>query len=321
LSRKYDDGGVAGNIFNIAHRDSKTSHKALVDALEAYFTAGHDTSGDKSSDNHIASVTVKMAALQRQYGFKSRDIAATYLILVHASLANMTPTLFWCVVHVFSRPSLLAQLRDELRAALIIEGKTALVDTDWIQSSCPLLVSMLNETQRLVTIGTLHRQVLEDTTVSANYNKNQEQSYRLKKGTILLISQASVLRDPAIWGPNASEFDATRFLETQSRTTKKSPGEKLRKAAFYPFGGGKDRCPGRHFATTELLGNMAVLFSGYDITAIGGGPISQPDFNACKLTTDTARPHADADLRVRVERRKGWEEVLWKVKNSSAQSI
>ena len=305
-------------MFDIAYRNSKKARNTMVDALEAYFTAGYDTSGDKGSDNHIASLTVDMAAMQRQYGFTTREIAATYVIVVHASLANVAPTLFWCVAYVFSRPSLLAQLRDELRAALTIEGKTAFVDADWIQSKCPLLVSVLNETQRLVSIGTLHRQILDDTTVSANSNKNQVQSWLLKKGTNLLISQTSAHRDPAIWGLNASEFDANRFLETQQSTTDKSSDEGLRKSAYYPFGGGKDRCPGRYFATTELLGSMAVLFSGYDITAVGGGPISQPEFGACKLTTDTARPHPDADLRVRVERRKGWEEVSWKVKNNSA---
>ncbi|EDU45700.1 conserved hypothetical protein [Pyrenophora tritici-repentis Pt-1C-BFP] len=271
----------------------------------------------KNSDNHIASLTVDMAAMQREHGFTARDIAATYLIIIHAAVANVVPTLFWCVTYVFSQPALLVELRDELSAAVTIEANTAVVDADRIQSNCPLLLSVLRETQRLVSVGTLHRRVVDDTVVSTHRRESQGQSYLLKKGTNMLISMKSAHRNPLTWGPTANEFHADRFLEKQPSAMEENPDDSthLRRVGYFPFGGGQDQCPGRHFAITHIMGTMAVLILGHDITAVGGGPISQPGFGPCRMTEDTVRPHPDADLGVRIERRQGWEEVVWQVRN------
>ncbi|KAL5427134.1 hypothetical protein PMIN06_012908 [Paraphaeosphaeria minitans] len=200
---------------------------------------------------------------------------------------------------------------------------TALIDADKIESSCPFLLSVIRETQRLVAIGTLHRRVLEDTIVSADRNEDRSMSYLLKKGTSVLLPVASAHRDPLIWGPTANDFDPNRFLSPQLRDEavgeenrekalhEENTSARLRKTAYFPFGGGKELCPGRYFAITELLGTMAVLILGYNITAVDGGPLEQPMFGPSKMTASSARPHSDADLRVRIRRRENWEEVIW----------
>ncbi|KAI0582960.1 Cytochrome P450 [Pyrenophora tritici-repentis] len=316
---QFEDGDPTDSttVFDLTFRSSKKAHLTLVNVLEAYFTAGHDRLNVKNSDNHIASLTVDMAAMQREHGFTARDIAATYLIIIHAAVANVVPTLFWCVTYVFSQPALLVELRDELSAAVTIEANTAVVDADRIQSNCPLLLSVLRETQRLVSVGTLHRRVVDDTVVSTHRRESQGQSYLLKKGTNMLISMKSAHRNPLTWGPTANEFHADRFLEKQPSAMEENPDDSthLRRVGYFPFGGGQDQCPGRHFAITHIMGTMAVLILGHDITAVGGGPISQPGFGPCRMTEDTVRPHPDADLGVRIERRQGWEEVVWQVRN------
>jgi cytochrome P450 len=162
-------------------------------------------------------------------------------------------------------------------------------------------------------------------------HENQKRSYILKKGTSILLPVANAHRNPLIWGPTANEFDANRFLGLQSHlrdgtTTdenwekvvdEESSSARLRKTAYFPFGGGRELCPGRYFATTEVLGTMAVLVLGFDIRAVDGGPLKQPMFGPSKITAATARPHPDSDLRVRIGRREGWEEVVWEVKDFS----
>ncbi|KAF7445539.1 CypX Cytochrome P450 [Pyrenophora tritici-repentis] len=279
----FEAGDPPGRTFllDVTYRNSKKSHDAMVDALEAYFAAGYDTPRDKSNNSYVAPLTIDTAAIQLMIDEKDA-------------------------------------LKEDRRP------QTALVYADKIESSCPLLLSVLRETQRLVAIGTLHSRVVEDTVVSADRSDVQTQSCLLKKGTSILLPVTNAHRDPVIWGPTANEFDANRSLGTQphlceatmkdkssrKRVEEENDLARLRKAAYFPFGGGKRLCLGRYFATTEVLDTMAVLILGYNIRAVDGGPIKQPMFGLSKMTAATARPHPDADMKVQIERRGGWEKVI-----------
>lgn len=281
----------------------RTTWKTQYTALEAYFAAGHELPsqeavGDKENDNYVAPLTIDTAAIQRDYGFSSREIGATYVTIAHGALVNMVPTLFWCVAYVFSRPLLVTRLRDELLAAVVIEDvrkegrQNVLVDADSIESCCPLLLSVFRETQRLVAIGTLHRRVVEDTIVSGDHGDSgetgQKQSYLLKKGTSILMPVANKHRSQLIRGATGNEFDADRFLglhpgngnrnvpinatvekvDSGEDVLNESASTRLRKMAYFPFGRGKELCPRRNFATTEVLSTMTVLILGYNINII-----------------------------------------------------
>lgn len=70
--------------------------------------------------------------------------------------------------------------------------------------------------------------------------------------------------DPEVWGSNAAEFDAERFL-----------GNKLSQhPSFKPFGGGNSLCPGRTLARRSIFNFVALLAVRFDIalepTAHGG---------------------------------------------------
>lgn len=130
-------------------------------------------------------------------------------------------------------------------------------------------------------------------------------------------------RDERIWGPTANDYDPDRFMRhrpnidaqyVRSEEKRTAKGERLRKQAYYPFGGGKELCPGRSFATLEALGTTAMLVLGFDIRAADGGIFRAPHFGPSKMTAATARPHVDCDLRVSLSRREGWENVVWTVK-------
>src|SRR5690349_1977118 len=123
LIRTFEAGGPTGrtSLIDVTYRDSKLSHDTMENALKAYFTANHDVSDSTSDESLVAAFTVDIAAIQREYGFSAREIAATHVTIVHGALVNTVPTLFWCVAYVFSRPVLLSRLRDELITALSID--------------------------------------------------------------------------------------------------------------------------------------------------------------------------------------------------------
>lgn len=65
------------------------------------------------------------------------------------------------------------------------------------------------------------------------------------------------------WGPDVDSFQHERFLK-QPSTAKHNPG------AFRAFGGGATLCPGRHFASTEILAFAAVILLRFDAAPLSG---------------------------------------------------
>jgi len=259
-------------------------------------------------------MTQETAAMQKQYDFSASDMAAAYTQVIHASVMNVVPTTFWALVQIFSRPDLLASLREEVIGAIKEENvdsntgiRKVIVEVGRLDSLYPRLVSAFREAHRLATTATLHRRVVEDTYLSDGGDVNGR-TYLLKKGVTCMIPTTVSLRSPEAWGGEAAEeFDPERFLSQTSI----DPVSNLRKRAYFPFGGGKDLCPGRNFAIAEVMGIMVVLLSGFDILAPDGSTFPLPKVAKPRLTTGTMRPDKTADLRARISRRPGWENVVW----------
>ena len=68
-------------------------------------------------------------------------------------------------------------------------------------------------------------------------------------------------RDPHLWGDDKDIFNHRRFVDSESQ---------LRRGAFRAFGGGTTLCPGRHFATVEILAFAAIMAMQFDIEPTSG---------------------------------------------------
>ncbi|KEQ78829.1 cytochrome P450 [Aureobasidium pullulans EXF-150] len=284
----------------------------------------------------VGPTTTKLAEIQRQVGYTATELGATYTVVLHGALVNMVPTMFWFAMYVFTQRNLLEQLRIEVAVAVSMDRATgkncqrnAFVNSGNIDKTCPLLLSTLRETQRLVSLGTLHRRALKDTVIPGLDENGNERSYLLKKGTAMLLSIKWNHRDPLIWGASVNDFVADRFFDGENKRQDPvgveervahdddhtgTDARNLRRKAYMPFGGGKELCPGPNFATSEMLGTMVILILGYDIRRKDGGVLDLPKFAPPKMTQTTARPHPGADLQATVSRREGWEDILWSVR-------
>ncbi len=128
-----------------------------------------------------------------------------------------------------------------------------MVDLECLKGSCPVLGSTLQEVMRFRGVGTLIiRRVMEDYLLAGRW--------ALKKGAVLLMPNLVQQYDPAVWGPDAGQFDHMRFV-------KKKKGPK----SFHIFGSGSTLCPGRHFATTEMLAFAALMVLQFDVRPRMGG--------------------------------------------------
>ncbi|CZT10341.1 uncharacterized protein RCO7_02893 [Rhynchosporium graminicola] len=243
-------------------------------------------------------------------GYTTDDLASFDIGIIMAATMNSNPGLFWLVSYIYSSPTLLAEIRAEIDAITMHTGPTsqntsreAQIDVTLLHSACPLLVSSWQETLRMRAATIPSRIVTADTLLSS--------TYLLKKGSVIQMPCQPMHTSTTTWGPSASTFSATRFLpDTVSMLNKDE--KKKRKQAFSPFGGGSVLCPGRYFASSEIMGVLAFLVAGFEIE-----DVRVLDAQLQVMSAQIKAP--DGDVRVRIKRRKGWEGVRFKFESGSGE--
>lgn len=231
-------------------------------------------------------------------------------------LINATPMFFWILLHVYSRPELLCELREEISSItieeVIIRAPTPTTGMEkpeqkktfrkiaisQLKERCPLLLSTYQETLRLQTHNTSSRWVTKDTLLAGRY--------LLKAGNVVQMPGYPVHAMPSIYGSDAETFNPHRFVKSNSKQEKT---EKQHPASFRSFGGGATLCPGRHFATAELCAATAMFVMQFDMEPVKE-EWSLPDWAHGKVAS--AVPPPTKDVKVRVKRREGMEDVEWK---------
>ncbi|KAL8999918.1 MAG: hypothetical protein Q9169_001324 [Polycauliona sp. 2 TL-2023] len=219
-------------------------------------------------------------------------------------LVNATPTFFWMLLNIYSRPTLLDQLRAEVADATETTTSdntiTLSIVVSKLKEYCPLLLSTYEETLRLQTHNTSSRWVVRDTVIA--------DQYLLKAGNVVQMPSFPVHGMPSIWGSDAESFNPYRFIRIEKKSKDKT--QKQHPASFRTFGGGATLCPGRHFATAELCAATAMMVMRFDIEPMGnGGTWVIPQYKYGRVAS--AIPPPDRDVKVKIKNRKGMEDVKW----------
>ena len=265
-----------------------------IEAFKQYFA-------NKDHETGSALIKGRVKACVK-YAISVDDTARLELVALIALLDNTMPAAFWMLFYVFSNPSILHDLRLELEKILQETEKSMdtvlrTLDAAAIKERCPILHSVLQETLRHRLCGTSNREVMEDTLLN--------DQYALKEGSIITMPGRVVHDDPAIWGPTVNNFDPRRFLK---RSTKDPQEYKAPSAAFRGFGGGTTLCPGRHFASSEIMCLVAMFVMRYDLDPVGGQWRMPPPK---KPTIVSSIQFPGDDIEVDVRPRKGFEHGAW----------
>ncbi|KAG8407447.1 hypothetical protein J3459_018499 [Metarhizium acridum] len=142
----------------------------------------------------------------REAGVDELDYAKQASLFTIAVFSNTAPTFYWTVWEVFSRPGILAEIRDEVETHAVTRpnnGEFAL-DMAALKSKCPVLLSVFQETQRRRHVNASFRKVMTDTMLDGRY--------LLKAGNFIQMSGHLIHSDTSLWGKDAMEFDPHRFV-------------------------------------------------------------------------------------------------------------
>ncbi|KAG9556392.1 cytochrome P450, partial [Aureobasidium melanogenum] len=238
---------VVNILPSIIARKAYLGREKVVAAFVKYYNEG----GQKSA-SELAQTRWNV---QHENGASIEDISRMETATVIGVVSNTTSSSFWMLYEVYSRPALLAQLRDEVREHALKKNESGkmIIDLAAMRDNCPNLLATFQEVLRTRSNVAPTRFVMDDVVLS--------DKYLLKKGRVLVMPGMSMNYESGIWGDDSKTFDPTRF---------KKEHLKQRPTSFMSFGASPSLCPGRHFASGEILGMAAMMMLRYDITPVGG---------------------------------------------------
>lgn len=245
--------------------------------------------------NQASALAKAMFAPPSAYGLSIQDSARLEVPLLFGVLSTSVPAAFWSLGEIHAKGDLLTDLRAEISSVISVgDGKRPpnlefTVSIEKLKTQCPLLLSVYQEVLRTRTFYSTVRMVLEDTLIDGDY--------LLKKDSILLIPNNVIHASHAVWGPTASETNLYRFMPEKGSNAKQA------RHTYRSFGGAPNLCPGRHFATTEILAILAILLMRYDIRPVKGG-WKLPEN---ELAVFAAISPPKSDLKVELKPREGWQ--------------
>ena len=238
----------------------------------------------------------------RKYGLDSWNAARLEVGALLGVLANIVPTVFWLITHIYSDTTLLQQIRHELESTSVDHadnGATSTLRVLTMRERCNLFHATLREVLRCHALGSSVRYVREDILLDGKY--------LLREGMVVQMPMSVLHADRAVWGDDSGVFRPGRFLKAcdhhgASGDLKQTP------SAFRPFGGGTSMCPGRHLAMLEALAVAAYMILQLDLEPIDGDwTLPRPKQES--LATNVFPP--EKDIKVRVIRR-GHQGMKWK---------
>lgn len=294
------------------------ARERLVESFDKYYADG----SYKRGSDYIQKLTQHCIS----QGIPEVDIPRMLLGTVFNNVANSVPSAFWVIYHVFSDRCLLKEIRDEVEQNAVVTNTekgamdaNSTIDLSRLTSSsyCPVLLSIYHEVFRYHGTANSVRVVSEDHLLDGRF--------LLKKGGLVMMSARAQHRNPAVWGPDVDNFRPHRFLSVKERNGEQGEqqqgrrGNRIIPAAFRGFGGGVTLCPGRHFATAEILLLVALLVLRFDVQPVGGLPWAAP--TTANSSQAEAMEQPDQDIDVQFTPLPGVRRRIWRVTSSGRRDV
>ncbi|KAL8795380.1 MAG: hypothetical protein Q9195_002121 [Heterodermia aff. obscurata] len=239
----------------------------------------------------ISNTALDRNKIYRRDDWSFRHRGVSDLALLWGQNANTQPTLFWFLAYVYSTPSLLDELRQEIAPYVTMSQRSPpeiiSMDLTKLSRDCPRTKACLFETYRLTIDVVSIRYVERPVTI-----KDGSLRHELEPGTFVSAPHSTSHRDPSVYA-NPDEFVPDRFLKTNPETGKMSASY----GNLKPWGSGAAICKGRTFAEKEIMAAGAAIISLWDIGPAGGS------WKLPSMVPGTGVKKPAADMRVLISRR------------------
>ncbi|KAL1856845.1 hypothetical protein Daus18300_010608 [Diaporthe australafricana] len=273
---------------NVFFKQAVVGREQLVGSFAKYFANG----SYKHGSAYIQEFTQHCINQQ----IPESDIPRFLLGTLFNNVANTIPAAFWVIYRIFSDPVVLETCRSEVSKAIVDEDGFTTIDLALVLNSCPVLLSTYYEVFRFYGMANSVRVVSEDHVLGGQY--------LLKKGGLVMMSARAQHSNPAEWGDDVGEFDSKRFAKMQNAEKRNNP------AAFRGFGGGNTLCPGRHFASSEILLLAAMLLLRFEIMPKDGRWVHP---STAKSSQAEAVEQPDKDIEIRILPRADARNKRWRI--------
>ncbi|KAL8391642.1 hypothetical protein RB595_010311 [Gaeumannomyces hyphopodioides] len=167
------------------------------------------------------------------------------------------------IANLLRSPPALARLREELRGANLSHPPSYREVHD--RARLPYLDAVVREGLRMhPTVGVCIERVVPKQGLTLPDGRH------IPAGTTVGLNPAVVLRDRAVYGPDADDFRPERWLPAGDGGVGNERRRRMDEVASFVWSGGSRACLGRQLATVVLHKLTAMLFSRYDFEPQGG---------------------------------------------------
>ncbi|KAH7334105.1 cytochrome P450 [Rhizoctonia solani] len=220
---------------------------AIAEARERENTAGNKEVGLATDADCVLDMIIQREIRDGAEAFGEDAIHDELMSFIFAGQDTSTAVLRWLVKHLAADPEIQRRLHNEMVTVFgPDEGFHEPLDFNLLDDSeqVPLLEAVVAETLRWAGVGAqIARELLQDEIILGRH---------VPKGTDVVFATALMSRDKTEWGPDADEWQPTRWLAPDGAFNRSA-------GPSYPFGLGQRACFGQRLAVLELKAYVATM--------------------------------------------------------------
>ncbi|XP_029355130.1 cytochrome P450 2J2-like [Echeneis naucrates] len=254
-------GSLAVQIYNTVpwlmkwlpgpHTQIRSLVQKVIDFVEIELKEHKESLDPSSPRDYIDSFLIEMGEKEDEYsGFDSRNLSICTLDLFGAGTETTTTTIHWGLLYMIYYPDIQERVQAEIDTVVGSSRQPSVSDRDHM----PYTNAVIHEIQRMADIIPLNLPHITNKDTTLN-------KYTIPKGTIIIATLHSVLRDESVWETPHS-FNPQHFLDQEGKFRKRE--------AFLPFSAGKRVCLGEQLARMELFLFFTSLLQRFSFSPASG---------------------------------------------------
>ncbi|KAF8744400.1 cytochrome P450, partial [Rhizoctonia solani] len=220
---------------------------AIIDAREQENITKEKGAALATDADCVLDMIIQREAREGAEKFEKDEILDELMMYVFAGQDTTASALRWLVKYLATDPQIQRRLHEEVCSVFNRDGDaTGPLDFELLDDSdrVPVLEAVVAETLRHAGIGSLiARELLQDEVALGRL---------IPKGTYLMFATAMMSRDESEWGPDANEWQPTRWLRPDGTFNRLA-------GPSFPFGVGHRACFGQRLAVLQLKHFVAAM--------------------------------------------------------------